>query len=150
MEKHYSIVKEQYNGDKVCIDYSKIEGFKFKPRNNINYGGVKVNSLMIIKPSFIEKLLKKKVKRKLDLYLNYIISLMENSDDTDPTDLRHALNDLERYKSIVEYKYNKYLDNKYITLLLRKINILENEIKAKMIYVNENTYDLEETKGKSR
>ncbi len=150
MEKHYNIIKEQYNGDKVYIDYTKIDGFKFKPRNNINYGGIKVNSLIIIKPSFIEKLLKKKIKKKLDLYLNYIISLMENDDDTDPTDLREALNDLARYKSIVEYKYNKYLDDKYITLLLRKINILENEIKAKMVYINEDIYDLEETKGKSR
>ena len=61
MEKTYTIVKEQFNGDKVYIDYTKFKGFKVKPRNNVKYDGIKVNSLVILKPSFIEKLLKKKV-----------------------------------------------------------------------------------------
>ena len=71
MEKTYTIVKEQTNGEKIYIDYSKFNGYKVKPRNNVKYAGVKVNSLVIMKPSFIEKILKKKVKRKLDFYLQY-------------------------------------------------------------------------------
>lgn len=149
MEKTYTIVKEQYNGDKIYIDYSKLNGFKVKPKNNIKYNGVKVNSLIIVKPSFIQKLLKKKVKRKLDFYLQYIISLMDNDEGESSTDLKLALNDLARYKSIVEYKYRKYLDQKYINLLLKKISILENEIKSKLIYKQEEVYEVEE-KGKSR
>ncbi|MBP3461279.1 MAG: hypothetical protein J6K21_02590 [Bacilli bacterium] len=149
MEKTYTIVKEQYNGDKVYIDYSKLNGFKVKPKNNIKYKGVKVNSLIIVKPSFIQKLLKKKVKRKLDFYLQYIISLMDNDDSESSSDLKLALNDLSRYKSIIEYKYRKYLDQKYINLLLKKMDILENEIKTKLMYKQEEIYEIEE-KGKSR
>ena len=59
MENTYTIVKEAYNGEKVYIDYSKLNGFKFTPKNTIKYKGIKVNSLLVIKPSFIEKLLKK-------------------------------------------------------------------------------------------
>lgn len=149
MDKTYTIVKEQYNGDKIFIDYSKLNGFKVTPKNNIKYNGVKVNSLIIVKPSFIEKILKKKVKRKLDYYLQYIISLMDN-DDEGTTDLKLALNDLERYKSIVEYKYRKYLDQKYIKLLLKKISILENELKMKIIYKQEEIYEMTEQRGKAR
>lgn len=143
MENTYTIVKEAYNGEKVYIDYSKLNGFKFTPKNSIKYKGIKVNTLLVIKPSFIEKLLKKKVKRKLDFYLNYIISLMDN-DEEDGTGLSEAYNDLKRYKSIVEYKYRKYLDQKYINLLLKKIDILEHELKMKMIYLQEEVYELEE------
>ena len=151
MEKTYTIVKEQYNGDKIYIDYTKLNGFKVKPKNNIKYKGIKVNSLVIIKPIFIEKLLKKKVKRKLDFYLQYIISLMDCDDETGTNaDLKLALNDLARYKSIVEYKYRKYLDQKYINLLLKKIDILEHQIKMKLIYKPDEIYELEEEKGKSR
>lgn len=150
MEKTYTIVKEQFNGDKVYIDYTKFKGFKVKPRNNVKYDGIKVNSLVILKPSFIEKLLKKKVKRKLDFYLQYIISLMDNDEDGDIGNLRLALDDLERYKSIIEYKYRKYLDQKYINLLLKKMELLEHEIKMKLIYKQEEVYDMEETKGKTR
>lgn len=147
MEKTYTIIKEQHNGDKVIIDYSKINGFRVTPKNKLKYNGVKVNSLIIVKPSFIEKVLKKKVKRKLDYYLQYIISLMDD-DETGTTDLRFALNDLERYKSIVEYKYRKYLNQKYINLLLKKISILENEIKMKIIYNQEEVFEIHQ--GKSR
>ncbi len=146
MENSYTIVKEAYNGDKIYIDYTKLTGFRFTPR--IKYKGIKVNSLLIVKQSFIEKLLKKKVKRKLDFYLNYIISLMDDEDD-DGTDLKEALNDLERYKSIVEYKYRKYLEQKYINLLLKKIDIIEHELKMKIINIKEETYEMEE-RGKSR
>lgn len=149
MENTYTIVKEQHNGDKIYIDYTKFNGFKVKPKNNIKYKGIKVNSLVIIKPIFIEKLLKKKVKRKLNFYLQYIISLMDD-ESSDPSDLKMALDDLERYKSIVEYKYRKYLDQKYINLLLKKIDLLEHEIKMKLIYKKEDVYELDEEKGKSR
>ena len=148
MENTYTIVKESYNGEKVYIDYSKINGFKFTPKNSFRYKGVRVNSLLVVKPSFIEKLLKKKVKRKLDFYLNYIISLMDD-DEEDGSGLNEAYNDLQRYKSIVEYKYRKYLEQKYINLLLKKIDILEHELKMKMLYLQEEVYEMEE-RGKSR
>ncbi len=147
MKSTYTIVKE-CNGDKIIIDYSKLDGYKFKPKNKIKYNGIKVNSIVVVKKSFIEKLLKKKVKRKLNYYLEYIISLIDN-DDEDGSGLKEALTDLERYKSIVEYKYKKYLNQKYITLLLKKIKLLENELKTKiLIYENEEV--LVEENKKSR
>lgn len=148
MENTYTIVKKEYNGDKVYIDYTKLDGYKFTPKNSFKYNGIKVNSLVVVKQSFIEKLLKKKVKRKLDFYLQYIISLMDD-DDVDGTGLKEALNDLERYKSIVEYKYRKYLEQKYINLLLKKIDILEHELKMKIIYMQDDILEIEQ-RGKSR
>ena len=41
----------------------------------------------------------------------------------------------------------KYLDEKYITLLLKKINFLEEELKQKLIYVDDLQYE-EELKSK--
>ena len=55
-------------------------------------------------------------------------------------------------ESIIEYKYSKYLDQKYIKLLINKLNLLEHEIKLKIVYkqVPELDYENKETKGKSR
>ncbi len=152
--KHYTIAKTNYNKELVVINYDKLDGFKVKPKGDINYPGVKVNSLVIVKPSFIEKVLKKKVRIKLDYYLKYLISIV---DEDDSTDARKALNDLTRYKEIVEYKYRKYLDDRYINVLLRKIALLERELKAKAVYQKvrqEKIFDenpvYEERIGKSR
>ena len=84
-----------------------------------------------------------------------MIALTEN-DDEDPSTIREALNDLTRYRDIIEYKYRKYLDDKYVDILLKKVNLLEHELKTKLIYkemsynYNYNYGYQEETKGKSR
>lgn len=141
MTKNYVVSKKNNKGEITFVDYN-VEGFKITPKNNIEYP-IEVNSMMIMKPSFIEKILKKKIKRKLNLYLNYII---EESGDDDSC--REALNNINRYKDIVEYKYRKYLDDKYINLLLKKINLLEKKIKSNLIYKELNATP--SLKGKSR
>ncbi len=109
-------------------------GFKFKPRNKVEYDGITVNKMVMISPSFIERVLKRKIKNKLELYLRFIVSILnDDDDDTDITNLRAALNDLTRYKTIIRNKYLQYLDEKYALLLLQKIELLENELKSRII-----------------
>ena len=132
--KHYIVQKVEKKADKITFSHKQMDGFKVTPHNHLHYPGISVNSMLIVKPSLIEKLLKKKNQRKLDYYLQYIISLLDSNDGNDDSTFRTALNDLTRYREIVEYKYRKYLDDKYINLLLKKIDLLEHEIKSKMVY----------------
>lgn len=153
-ERKYTIEKNKFDNKTVQLDSSKMDGFKVTPKNEITYDGVAVNSLLLMKPSFIEKVLKKKNQRKLEYYLQYMIALTE-SDDENPSTISEALNDLNHYKDIIEYRYRKYLDDKYIDLLLKKVNLLERELKAKLIYTQMNyayAYEEEELSkgGKSR
>lgn len=129
MKKSYTIIKANNKGEITLETIEKINGYKVKPKNKCNYKGMKVNSMVIIKPSFIEKVLKRKIKMKLEFYLNYIINLIDDDDDDD--DIRKALDELERFKETVEYKYRKYLDDKYVNLLHKKISLIEHEIKLK-------------------
>ena len=154
MNKVYELQKESKGGKVQDLDYNKLNGFTFTPQNKVEYPGIEVNSMLVVKNSFIEKLLKKKNQRKLDYYLQYIINIIEN-DESDEGDLREALNSLTRYKDVVNYKYRMYLDDKYINLLLKKIALIEVELKSKIIYKSFNYYANpanihEEEKGKSR
>lgn len=154
-ERKYVIEKHKYDDKTVKIDNSKIDGFKITPKNEISYDGVVVNSLLLMKPGFIEKILKKKNQRRLEYYLQYIINLTESEDgDTNPSVIGEALNDLNHYRDIIEYRYRKYLDDKYVDLLLKKVNLLERELKTKLVYIQMNheiSYNYEEeVKGKSR
>ena len=114
----YIICKDKKNSNVTLINYEK-NGFNIKPLNKINYPGIKVNSMIIVNQSFIEKILKKKIKKKLDSFLKLMIAVVED-EDNDPGDISEALNEISRYKSIIVNKYKKYLDEKYITLLLKK------------------------------
>lgn len=148
--KKYLLIKNNYNKEIIYIDYNKLDGFKIKPQNNIQYDGIVVNKMIVIKPSFIEKMLKKKIKRKLETYLQYIIKLIENNSDADSSSLRRVLDDVERYRRLVKNNYQKYLDDKYFELLLKKIALLQQELKAKILTVKVNNYEYEEKEEKSR
>ena len=129
-----------------------MKGYKFKPKNEVNYNGVKVNEMVIINPSFIEKVLKRKIKKKLDLYLQFLIRLLDEGTE-DPTSLRFALTDLDKYRRTIINKYRNYLEKKYIDLLLKKIDVLERELKAKMFLtmqndVYEEEYEQERRRGR--
>ena len=144
-ERHYYICKKGNDRQILYLDYNKLKGFDFIPRNNVKYDGIIVNKMVIIKPSMIEKILRKKIKRKLDLYLKLIIKFIESDDSSNGDVLREALNDLTRYKSIINHKYKKYLDEKYLNFLLKKIAVLEYELNKKMLYIEQDYYEEKET-----
>jgi len=149
--KKYHLYKRKTKQRKVELN-SKIEiGYTIKPKNKMKYEGIIVNSMSVINKDLIEILLKKKIKKKLDVYLQFLINVLEE-DDTDPGHLFFALNDLERYRRLVINNYKKYLEEKYIKLLMNKMDLIEQELKSKIkIDMNNFTFEqadleLEETK----
>jgi len=140
----YLLVKDKKE-ENVETDLKKISGFVFNPQNNIKYEGILIDEIKLTKPELIEKVLKKKIKRKLGLYTQLIIELIDSSDEDDGT-IDIVLNDLERYKRVINNNYKAYLSKKYLDLLLKKIELLENELKTKQIFLNTNI----EKKGKAR
>ena len=131
MKKHYLIKRDNKI---VYIKYESLNGFSFKPTNGIFVDdGVIVAKIIVFKPEFIELVLKRKIKNKLNLYLSL---LMEDSDDTssDPVYARSLYQDVERYRLFVLKKYGKYLDDKYLDILSTKISLIEHELKLKMLY----------------
>ena len=141
--------KNIYDGKNINL--KKIQGLEIKPKNKLKYDAVEVNSMVIVNQKYIEKLLTKKTKRKLEYFLRYIVALIDGEDDaSNPDNLQLALDDLAHYKSIIEYKYRKFLDEKYTSLLLQKIEMLEHEIKVKLAYMTMYVEEKVEEKGKSR
>lgn len=141
----YLLIKDKKE-ERIDVDLKKIPGYVFNPQNNIKYDGVLVDELKLTKPELIEKVLKKKIKRKLNLYTQLIIELIENSDNDDGT-IDIVLNDLERYKRVINNNYKVYLNKKYIDLLMKKIEVLETELKTKQMFLKVN---IEEKKGKAK
>ncbi len=132
MSKRYYIVDKE-NNEIVhgYIDYDQIQGFNIKPQNTIPYDGIEVGHLTLVEPELIERVLKRKTKRKLNAYLNFLLTVIDD-DDTDGDSLELVIEDAIRYKSIIINKYAKFLDKKYINTLLKKVNLVEKELKKKL------------------
>ena len=130
-KKNYIVDKTNKEIVHGYIDYDQINGFNIKPGNNVPYDGIEVGHLTLVEPSLIEIVLKRKTKRKLNAYLNFLITIIEDDDD-DSEALNLVINDVDRYKSIIMNKYSKFLDKRYIKSLLRKVNMIEKELKQKL------------------
>ncbi len=152
MKKNYILIKDKNSNKTFHMTYDKINGFKLKPKKDLKYDGVKVDKMVLINPSFIEQVIKKKVKHKLDMYLQYLITILDD-DGNGTTDLRHALNDLTRYKQTIMNNYRIYLDEKYIALLMKKVALIEHELQMKLLvreYNNQMYYEDENTNRRTR
>ncbi|MCI5702562.1 MAG: hypothetical protein MR265_01020 [Erysipelotrichaceae bacterium] len=152
-QNNYLLIKNKDTNELVYIDYSKNNGYNFTPKNHVKYEGIKVDKLVLIKPTFVEKVLKKKIKKKLDLYLKYMIHLLESDDDS-ASHLGAALDEISRYRSIIVNNYRVYLDEKYLELLMQKFALLEHELRVKQFEISKREYmkneELNEKKHKSR
>lgn len=132
MKKRFYIV-EKNNKEIVhgYIDYHQLQGFKIKPGNNIPYDGIEVSHLTLVEPELIKKVLIRKTKRKLDTYLNFLMTVIED-DDTDEGALALVIDDAERYKRLIIEKYSKFLSKAYIKTLLRRLNQVEKNLNEKI------------------
>lgn len=147
--------KNKFEGLNISVDIKKNNGYKVTPKNKVKYG-VAVNEMFIINPSLIEKLLRRKIGAKLDNYLQYIITVLDD-EESDAGKISTVLSDLNRYKEIVTNNYRQYLNEKYIELLLKKIDLLEYELKRKLMQLNaynysrlQNLYDEQEVEERKR
>lgn len=148
-QNNYLLIKNKDTDELVYIDYTKNNGYGFTPKNHVQYEGIKVDKLVLVKPTFVEKVLKKKIKKKLDFYLSYMIKLLEDDDESESAShLGAALNEISRYKSIIINNYRAYLDSKYLELLMQKFALLEHELKVKQFEISKREYSrqLEEAK----
>ena len=145
-ERYYICDKDNNEIVYGYIDYSHLHGFKIKPGNNVPYEGVEVGRLVLVKPSLIENVLKRKIKHKLDAYLTFLFTVIDDEDE-DPNALELVIDDVTRYKNIIMNKYSKFLDKKYIKQLLKKVGMVELELKSKL---EELTKQNTKTSGKSR
>ena len=138
--KQYLISKSNYKGDVVYLNIDKVNGYKVSPKNSVHYEGIKVNEMIFIKPDLIQKIIKRKIKNRLDFYLKFLIS-----DETSDDDTRKALGNLQRYRVFVNDKYTMHLNPKYMSLLNNKFDILERNLKSKLITSNlkKNVYEEE-------
>jgi hypothetical protein len=143
--KKYVIVDEQKKDYILNLNYEDMKGFEFKPKNKIKYDGIIVTRATIINPDFIESILKRKNSNQLEKYLEYILNLL-NDDDSSEDDVVIAMDEIERFRMLLINKQKQFLKDKYLEDLLKKIKILEDELKIKRMEFN--TY--QETRKRSR
>ena len=128
---NYFISKDNKSGEIVYLEYDK-EGYKVTPKRK-KEDAIEVNKIVFVSPKLTEKLIKKKIDHKLDKLL-YELNLI-NIDDEEK--IRDMLKEAEKFRLSIINNYKKYLGNSYITLTLKKMQIIIDGYKAKLYTIKE-------------
>ena len=138
MKSNYFISKDTKTGEIIYLEYNK-DGYKVSPKTK-KQDAIEVNKIIFVSPTLTEKLLKKKINNKISkLLLELNTFYEEDSNDTsgEETKVRNMLKEAERLKLSLINNYKKYLDGKYASLTLKKIQIIIDGYRSRLTQIME-------------
>ena len=138
-----SYVLKNSDEEKKVLLYEEKTSYSFSPKK----GYKRVKKITVLDQEILSKILEEKVTKSYNKLIKIIYDLI-NSEDTTSGDILVTFTEIDRIKDILLYKYNKKLKKEFIDKYLKKLYLLEQELKK----ININTYDnfLKESKGKGR
>lgn len=150
ISKNYVVKKD---GKKTKISYvekNQNNGFSIKPKSFNTKEMISVDKMVIISPSLIEKLIDKKCQKSLIKILKMIALIYEEDDNDDGSKLGFILDEIEKFKELLLSKYKDYMEVKDYKLLMKKLEILESEVKLRKISIEQKIKNKLHKKNKGR
>lgn len=149
----FLVVKEKNSKEIKYFDYDKLDGYNLKAKKDLHFmDAIDVNRIIIINPSFIEKIATKKINAKFDRLINMIQIVCDNEEDDETGEgYRIALDEANKLKMELWNKYKKYISEEKLDLMTKKIEILEDELNLRLNVLMNSLYEQENlNKGHSR
>lgn len=161
---NYLVDKDTHTAKIDYMEYD-LDGYEFRPKNQITQTYIKVKSVKIYKEDMISAVLTKKFERNFNKLGQIILNfLYQDDDDCNDSDFFILLDEVQRLRSMVEINYKKHLGIEKYKEYLEQLHFLDNQIRQKIAMVNfrknvraaqeEYNYDYEEEyeerKGRSR
>ena len=147
------IVKNKNDKAITYFEYDKMEGYDLTPKKGMKIeDAINVNKVVIINPSLAEKVAKKKFDLKFRKLLTLLNVIFESDDDTG-TAYQEGLNEVSKLRIELINKYRKHLEKEEADLMNKKLDILEQELKLRLYYLEQNyqeNYQNENEIGRSR
>lgn len=135
------------------FDYN-IKGFHYPIKKNKS-GKLKIKELIIVNPDMISSLICHNFNKKYQKIVEWLLnnSDFSDNDNSTGTNLMMALDEVARLRTIIINKYKLFLQKKEEEELLKKLKIVENELRVKVIdfkMIKAQELAKEEERGKGR
>ena len=128
----FLIVKNKDSKEIKYFDYDKLEGYDLKAKKDTKFmDAINVSRVIIINPSFSEKIATRKMNAKFAKILELMNYVSMTGDDEDGTNLDIVLNETTKFQRELINKYRKFVDEQKLELMLKKLEIIQKEIKLR-------------------
>ena len=92
---------------------------------------INVSKVVVINPSLIEKLIDKKCNKQLERIVKLLTTLYNDTDGDGDTNLGFVLNEIEKFRQLIDSKYKEYMKSENYKTLKKKLDIIEQEVKLR-------------------
>ena len=128
------LIKKKHKDESV-VSIKELEGYTFKPRlTKDSY--IKVNAVTIVDKVMIDKILTMKFNKSFKKVVQLAMRVI-NDDDADDDTAMIVLDEVELVRQILLERYHKYISKEKEQLFLKKLRIIENEIRVKQIKIKQ-------------
>ncbi len=145
----YLIKKNKKTNEIIYMEYD-LHGYKFSPKSK-KEAYLDVKEVTVINPELIDSILSIKFNKIFNKLFNKVVDVL-NDDDASESDTMMVLGEVELLRGILLNKYQNFLKFEKEELFLKKLRLLENELKVKIMMIREKRLamekELEVSKGK--
>lgn len=145
------LIKRVNKKKKIVVMEYENKGYVFKP--NICMQNCEINKITVFHPLMIDAILSKKIEKQFKRVaaITYDVLMTDDDDDENGTaDTIIALDEVSRLRNIILDKYQQFLDKEKEKMYIKKLRVLENQLREKMMIRNYKKEELEEIKGRGR
>ena len=147
----YSVDSKKKNKNKL-IDKTEIielDGFMMGSKNKtFKIEGNEVRDIKVVDTKLASALVTKQVSKKYEKLINYLTELLIDDDDSGET-YREALNQIEKFRQEIKNKYRKFLKQKELEMMSKKLVILQKEANKRLLEI-QNSYKYENENRRSK
>lgn len=143
--KSYYVSKTRKSKETRYLELEKLDGYKVNPKVK-EKDAIEVSQIVFVNDDFSEKIIRKKVDKKIEQLLRQLKQIEEDDGSSDDT-IKHSLMDAEKLRLQLINNYVKYLGHTYHSLTLKKLALIieqlryqlyVNEFKKQVVYYNDN------------
>ena len=140
-DQRFLIVKNKDSKEITYFDYEKIDGYSIKPNPNMKFeDAIDVSRMIIINPSLIDKVAMRKINKKFEKLITMFGIVCEDDDESGEGYIL-ALTEADKFRQELNNKYKKFIADEKLELMLKKLAILEDELKLRLQVIENKSYE---------
>lgn len=148
----YSVDNKKKNKNKLVdkTELIELDGFIMGSKNKTyKIGGNEVRDIKVVDTKLATSLVNMQVSKKYQKLINYLTELLVDDDDSGDT-YREVLNQIEKFRQEIKNKYRKFLKEKELEAMSKKLVILQKEANKRLFEIQNNVYNYENENRRSK
>ena len=149
----YSVSNMKYVNKGKIVDKTELidlNGFLMASKNKVfKIQGENIREIRVIDKQLAHPLASKKVLQKYHHLLNLLTEYLIDDDDSGES-CREALNEIEKFRIEIKNKYRLFLTKQELETMKNKLLLLQKEAQQKLMIIQNQYYEQERDKKRSR